>query len=166
MDIEYAVTTCELGELLVARSEQGICAIALGDSADQLTIDLQRVFVNPRQVKPAGRFASHVQQVTTLIEQPSLPLPTLPLDIKGTEFQRQVWQALQSVKAGHTVTYSGLAQLLGRPTAARAVANACGANTLAVVIPCHRVIRSDGSLSGYRWGVKRKQELLKREIGL
>jgi AraC family transcriptional regulator of adaptative response/methylated-DNA-[protein]-cysteine methyltransferase len=163
MTIEYTIATCELGQLLVARSERGICAIALGDSGDELIADLLERFSNAQKIMPSDDFAEQIQQVISHIEQPGAASLNLPLDVRGTAFQRRVWQALQNIKPGQTISYRELAEQIGAPTAARAVANACGANTLAVLVPCHRVVRGDGSLSGYRWGVERKRELLKRE---
>ena len=164
MTIEFAITDTTLGALLVARSNVGICAIALGDNPQVLAAELRQRFAGARRVTPSEEFNRQLQQVVALVEQPGARSSvTLPLEIRGTAFQRRVWQALQSIKPGQTVHYSELARRIGAPTAARAVANACGANTLAIAIPCHRVVRQDGSISGYRWGVERKRELLKRE---
>ncbi|WP_041524977.1 bifunctional DNA-binding transcriptional regulator/O6-methylguanine-DNA methyltransferase Ada [Gilvimarinus agarilyticus] len=166
MTIEYATAQTTLGQLLVARSEVGVCAIALGDNPQSLAAELKQQFANAHRVEPSGEFEQLLQQVIALVEQPGGRSVTLPLDIRGTAFQRRVWQALQQITPGQTIHYSELAQRIGAPNSARAVANACGANKLAIAIPCHRVVRQDGSLSGYRWGVERKRELLKREAYL
>ncbi|EPK0733135.1 bifunctional DNA-binding transcriptional regulator/O6-methylguanine-DNA methyltransferase Ada [Escherichia coli] len=140
--VRYALADCELGRCLVAESERGICAILLGDDDATLISELQQMF-------PAADNAPADL--------------TLPLDIHGTAFQQQVWQALRTIPCGETVSYQQLANAIGKPKAVRAVASACAANKLAIVIPCHRVVRGDGTLSGYRWGVSRKAQLLRRE---
>ncbi|WP_428851890.1 bifunctional DNA-binding transcriptional regulator/O6-methylguanine-DNA methyltransferase Ada [Imbroritus primus] len=160
--IRFAIAASALGALLVAQSTRGICAIALGDDADQLARDLQDRFPQAMLVGDDPDFARTVAQVVGFVEMPALGLD-LPLDIRGTAFQQRVWQALREVPAGETVSYTELAQRLGVPRAVRAVASACAANTLAVAVPCHRVVRQDGSLSGYRWGVERKRALIDRE---
>ncbi len=160
--IRFAVAECSLGSLLVAETDQGICAISLGDDAEQLVQELQDRFASAQLLPPDPAFNSKVAQVVSLIENPHQQL-ALPLDIRGTAFQQRVWQALQQIPPGETLSYQALAEKIGQPGAARAVASACAANTLAVAIPCHRIVRSDGSLSGYRWGVARKQALLERE---
>ncbi len=161
-DIRYALTRCQLGELLVAESERGICAILPGDSPQALVAELTHMF--PRARLDAGDlgFAQRVARVVSWLDRPDGAF-ALPLDLQGTAFQRQVWQALQEIPAGVTLSYQALAARIGRPRATRAVAGACAANRLAVVIPCHRVIRQDGTLSGYRWGAARKRLLLARE---
>jgi AraC family transcriptional regulator, regulatory protein of adaptative response / methylated-DNA-[protein]-cysteine methyltransferase len=165
-EIRYAVGECSLGSILVAATASGVCAILLGDEAHELVRDLERRFDRARLVGADPSVdplvAQVVAQVVELIEQPRRGAD-LPLDIRGTGFQQRVWQALSAVPAGATTTYSELAAAIGSPTAARAVAGACAANPLAVAIPCHRVIRTDGGLSGYRWGIERKRELLARE---
>ena len=161
-DIRYAVGPCSLGSVLVAQSDRGICAILLGDDADALARDLQRRFPRARLQRGEAAFATHVAQVVAFVEAPRLGL-ALPLDVRGTAFQQRVWQALQAIPAGQTASYAEIAQRIGAPTAVRAVAQACAANALAVAVPCHRVVKSDGGLSGYRWGVERKQALLARE---
>lgn len=160
--IRFAVGQCSLGAVLVAASERGVCAILLGEEADALVRDLQDRFPAAELIGADAGFEQCVAQVIGLIEAPQLGLQ-LPLDIRGTAFQQRVWQALRAVPPGQTVSYSELAERSGSPKAVRAVAGACAANALAVAIPCHRVVRSDGSLSGYRWGVERKCALLKRE---
>src|SRR5438094_449608 len=154
--IRFAVGKCALGSLLVAQSERGVCAILMGDSADALTRDLRERF--PQVVQ--GEVS--VAEVARYVEAPARGLE-LPLDVRGTAFQRRVWQALQKIPAGKTASYAEVAQRIGSPGAVRAVAQACAANPLAVAIPCHRVVRQDGALSGYRWGVARKRALLDRE---
>lgn len=160
--ITFAIGQCWLGAVLVAATERGICAIALDDEAETLARDLQDKFPRAEFIGDDTRFKQTVAQVVGFIESPARGLH-LPLDIQGTAFQRRVWQALQQIPPGETVSYTELAARLSEPKAVRAVASACAANTLAVAIPCHRVVRTDGSLSGYRWGVDRKRALLLRE---
>ena len=162
--IVFALAQCALGALLVARSGRGLCAIALGDDPDALLRELQDRFPHAELVGGDAAFEQLVAQVVGFVEAPRLGLD-LPLDIRGTAFQQRVWEALRKIPAGETVSYRQLAQRIGMPTASRAVAAACAANTLAVAIPCHRVVRSDGALSGYRWGIARKRDLLARERG-
>lgn len=160
--IRFAVAECSLGALLVAQSDRGICAILLGDDADALVRDLQDRFPQADLLGGDGDFEALVAQVVGFVEAPGLGLD-LPLDVQGTAFQQRVWQALRAIPPGQTASYAEIARRIGAPTAVRAVAQACGANRLAVAIPCHRVVKSDGALSGYRWGVERKQALLERE---
>ncbi|MDC0661044.1 bifunctional DNA-binding transcriptional regulator/O6-methylguanine-DNA methyltransferase Ada [Marinobacter sp. SS21] len=160
--IRFVVGQCALGAILVASSERGVCAISLGDEPESLVTQLQDRFANAELVGGDAEFERLVARVVGLVESPGLGLE-LPLDIRGTAFQQRVWQALQAIPAGTTASYSEIAERIGQPSAVRAVAGACAANTLAVAIPCHRVVRSDGSLSGYRWGIERKRALLKRE---
>jgi len=160
--IYFALAQCSLGAVLVARSAKGVCAIAMGDDPALLLCALQDRFPSANLIGGDPAFESMVATVLAFIESPKLGL-NLPLDIQGTVFQQRVWHALREIPCGETVTYSALASRLGMPKAVRAVASACAANTLAVAIPCHRVIRQDGSLSGYRWGVARKQALLAKE---
>lgn len=161
-EIRFAIGACSLGAILVARSERGVCAIALGDDPDTLARELQDRFPNARLIGGDAAFERLVAQVVGLVEAPALGLD-LPLDVRGTAFQRRVWQALRELPVGTTASYAAVAARIGAPTAARAVAQACAANPLAVAIPCHRVVRTDGALSGYRWGVERKRALLARE---
>ncbi len=163
-DIRFAIDQCSLGAILVAQSERGICAILLGDDADTLVRDLQDRFAQAHLIGGDAAFEALVAQVVAFVEAPGLGL-NLPLDVRGTAFQQRVWQALQAIPAGQTASYAEVAQRIGSPAAVRAVAQACAANALAVAIPCHRVVKSDGALSGYRWGVERKQALLARESG-
>ncbi|HEY3591536.1 MAG TPA: bifunctional DNA-binding transcriptional regulator/O6-methylguanine-DNA methyltransferase Ada [Buttiauxella sp.] len=160
--IQFVVGSCRLGEFLVAQSERGICAILLGDDAQVLVHELKALFPHSSLNPGDETFAQGVAQVVSFIEHPSQHF-ALPLDIQGTAFQQQVWQALRDIPAGKTASYREIAQLIGKPQAVRAVAGACAANKLAVIIPCHRVVRNDGALSGYRWGVERKRQLLEME---
>lgn len=160
--LRFAVGQCSLGAILVACSQRGVCAILLGDDAQRLMEDLQDRFPRAHLMGGDDDFEAMVAQVVGFVEAPALGLQ-LPLDMRGTVFQQRVWQALCAIPAGTTVSYAQLAQKIGRPKAVRAVASACAANPLAVAIPCHRVVRSDGALSGYRWGVERKADLLERE---
>jgi len=161
-DIRFAVGQCSLGAILVAQSNRGVCAILLGDDPDKLVRDLQDQFPRANLLGADHDFEQLIAQVVGFIEAPALGLD-LPLDLRGTAFQERVWQALREIPMGCTASYAEIAQRIGAPTAYRAVAQACGANSLAVAIPCHRVVRADGSLSGYRWGVERKRQLLERE---
>lgn len=160
--IRFAVGECSLGSILVAASPRGICAIALGDDPDALARDLQDRFANAELIGGDAEFEELVARVVGLVEAPRLGVD-LPLDVRGTAFQLRVWNALRAIPPGAKLSYAELARRIGAPTATRAVARACAANTLAVLVPCHRVVRSDGGLSGYRWGVERKRELLERE---
>lgn len=160
-EIRYAVGQCSLGALLVARSPAGLCAINLGDDADALAAGL--LTAHP-QARP-DTDDSALAQVAAFIDRPGSAL-ALPLAPQGTPFQLRVWQALAQIAPGHTLSYTELAQRIGAPRAVRAVAGACAANPLAVAIPCHRVLRRDGALAGYRWGEARKRALLEREARL
>lgn len=161
-DVRFAVAECSLGSVLVAASARGVCAVLLGDDPDTLVHDLERRFPRANLIGCDRGFEGVVAKVVAVVERPALGLD-LPLDLRGTVFQQRVWDALRAIPPGHTTSYSELAQRIGAPKAARAVAAACAANVIAVAIPCHRVVRSDGALSGYRWGVDRKRELLDRE---
>jgi AraC family transcriptional regulator of adaptative response/methylated-DNA-[protein]-cysteine methyltransferase len=161
-EIRFAVGECSLGSILVAKSEKGVCAILLGDDPDMLVRDLQDRFPRARLTGGNAEFENLVARVVGLIEAPGLGLD-LPLDVRGTAFQQRVWAALREIPAGTTATYADIARKIGAPKSVRAVAGACAANALAVAIPCHRVVKSDGALSGYRWGVERKRALIERE---
>ncbi len=161
-EIKFAVGECSIGSILVARSAKGVCAILLGDDPDALVRDLQDRFPHAALVGGDAAFERTIATVVGFIEQPAIGLD-LPLDVRGTAFQQRVWQALRDIPVGATATYTEIATRIGAPNAARAVAQACGANGLAVAIPCHRVVRTDGTLSGYRWGVERKRKLLEKE---
>lgn len=160
--IRFSIGHCFLGTLLVAQSERGICAILFGDNPEALQADLHQRFPRATLVAADATFSETVNQVIDFIEMPAKGL-SLPLDIQGTVFQQQVWQALQKIPAGRTASYREIAENIGSPRAVRAVAGACAANSLAVAVPCHRVVRHDGELSGYRWGTERKRALLDRE---
>jgi AraC family transcriptional regulator of adaptative response/methylated-DNA-[protein]-cysteine methyltransferase len=162
VQIYFAVGETSLGSILVASSEKGVCAISLGGDADELVRELQDRFPRATLLGGDEAFEAIVAQVVGLVENPSMGLD-LPLDIRGTAFQQRVWEALRLVPAGKTASYSEIAKSLDAPKAVRAVASACASNVLAVAIPCHRVIKEDGKISGYRWGVDRKRELLRRE---
>ena len=162
--IRFAIGACSLGALLVASTDKGICAILMGDDPDALVRDLQDRFPKAELLGAEPEYEQVVSRVIGLIEQPEIGLD-LPLDVRGTAFQQRVWQVLREIPAGRTVSYTELAELAGSPKGARAVAGACAANPLAVAVPCHRVVRNDGTISGYRWGVDRKAELLNREAG-
>jgi AraC family transcriptional regulator, regulatory protein of adaptative response / methylated-DNA-[protein]-cysteine methyltransferase len=162
--IRFAIGESWLGPILVAASDRGICAIALGDDPDELARELQDRFPNAQLTGDDPDFARLVAGVVGLVEAPAVGLE-LPLDIRGTAFQQRVWEALRRIPAGSTASYAEIAERIGQPRAVRAVARACASNHLAVAIPCHRVVRTDGSLSGYRWGVERKDQLLRRERG-
>ncbi|MBI2995079.1 MAG: bifunctional DNA-binding transcriptional regulator/O6-methylguanine-DNA methyltransferase Ada [Gammaproteobacteria bacterium] len=162
VEIRFAIGECSLGSILVAQSRRGVCAILLGDDPEKLARDLQDMFPRARLVGSDRGFEKLVAQVVGFIEAPGVGLG-LPLDVRGTAFQQRVWQALRKIPAGKTASYSEIARRIGTPKSVRAVAQACAANKLAVAIPCHRVVRNDGALSGYRWGVERKRALLDRE---
>ncbi|MFD2249569.1 AraC family transcriptional regulator of adaptative response/methylated-DNA-[protein]-cysteine methyltransferase [Pseudochelatococcus lubricantis] len=161
-DIHFAIGECSLGAILVARSDKGVCAITLGDDPDALARDLQDRFPKANLIGGDAEFEQLVAQVVGFVEAPQLGLD-LPLDVRGTAFQQRVWQALREIPVGETASYADIARRIGEPKAVRAVAQACGANKIAVAIPCHRVVRNDGALSGYRWGVERKRALLEKE---
>src|SRR5882672_539757 len=163
-EIRFAIGECSLGSILVARSDRGICAISLGDDPDELARQLQDRFPQAKLIGDDAQFAQLVARVVGFVEAPGVGLD-LPLDVRGTAFQQRVWQALREIPAGSTASYADVAARIGEPKAVRAVAQACGANPIAVAIPCHRVVRQDGHLSGYRWGVQRKRALLEREAG-
>ncbi len=162
IEIRFAVGECSLGSILVAATDKGVCAIELGDDPDGLVRGLQDRFPKARLIGGDAEFEALVARVVGFVETPGRD-PGLPLDIRGTAFQQRVWQAIREVPAGATVTYTEIAERIGLPRAVRAVARACASNRIAVAIPCHRVVRIDGSLSGYRWGIERKRELLERE---
>jgi AraC family transcriptional regulator of adaptative response/methylated-DNA-[protein]-cysteine methyltransferase len=160
--IHFAVGECSLGSILVASSEKGVCAILLGDDPETLVHDLQDRFPRARLIGGDADFEGLVARVVGFIEAPCIGLD-LPLDVRGTAFQQRVWAALREIQVGTTVSYTDIARAIGAPKASRAVAGACAANALAVAIPCHRVVRNGGAVSGYRWGVERKRALIDRE---
>lgn len=161
-EIRFAIGQCSLGAILVAKSQRGVCAILMGDDADELARELQDQFPRANLIGGDGEFEQLVAKVVGFVEAPGIGLD-LPLDVRGTAFQQRVWQALREIPAGETASYTDIASRIGSPKSVRAVAQACAANKLAVAIPCHRVVRNDGGLSGYRWGVERKRALLEKE---
>lgn len=160
--IRFAVAQCSLGAILIASSEKGVASILIGDDAEALVRGLQDRFPKAHFVGGDSGYEALVARVVGFVEAPGLGLD-LPLDIRGTAFQQRVWQALREIPAGQTATYTDIARKIGAPRSVRAVAGACAANAIAVAIPCHRVVRHDGSLSGYRWGVERKRRLIDAE---
>jgi AraC family transcriptional regulator of adaptative response/methylated-DNA-[protein]-cysteine methyltransferase len=160
--IRFAVGQCSLGAILVAATDKGVCAVLLGDDPQTLVQDLQDRFNRAQLIGGDASFERLVAKAVGLVEAPAIGID-LPLDVRGTAFQQRVWQALRAIPAGTTASYATIAQRIGSPKAVRAVAQACAANPVAVAIPCHRVVRNDGGLSGYRWGVDRKRALLDRE---
>ena len=163
--IRFAVGRCTLGALLVAESERGVCALLLGDEADPLIADLRRRYPRATGIHQDLGASETLARVVRVVDVPGAELD-VPLDLHGTAFQRVVWQALRGIPAGATASYAEVARRIGAPGSTRAVAQACAANALAVAVPCHRVVRADGRLSGYRWGVERKRALLAREAGM
>lgn len=161
-EIHFAIGQCSLGAILVAASERGVCAILIGDDPDALARELQDRFPRATLIGDDRDFERIVATVVGFVEAPRTGL-ALPLDVRGTAFQQRVWQALREIPPGSTVSYTVIAAHIGAPKSVRAVAGACAANALAVAIPCHRVVRNDGGLAGYRWGVERKRALLERE---
>jgi len=162
LPIRTAHAQCSLGVILVAATATGICAILLGDDVQALLQDLRARFPRAQLQGTDPAFEHLVSRAIEAIEDPGTT-PELPLDIRGTAFQQRVWEALRHIPPGTTATYTEIAERLGTPRAVRAVAAACAANPIAVAVPCHRVVRRDGDLAGYRWGLERKRELLKRE---
>jgi AraC family transcriptional regulator of adaptative response/methylated-DNA-[protein]-cysteine methyltransferase len=162
VSIRFAIGACSLGAILVAATDIGICAILMGDDPELLVRDLQDRFPQAELRGAEADFEATVAKVVGFVESPAIGLD-LPLDVRGTAFQQRVWQALRAIPSGATVSYAELAERVGIPSGARAIAGACAANPVAVAIPCHRVVRQDGAISGYRWGVERKAALLKRE---
>ncbi|HZE42489.1 MAG TPA: bifunctional DNA-binding transcriptional regulator/O6-methylguanine-DNA methyltransferase Ada [Steroidobacteraceae bacterium] len=160
--IRFAIGECSLGSILVAATDKGVCAILMGNDPEALVRELQDRFAKAELIGGDARFETLVAKVVGFVEQPRLGLD-LPLDVRGTAFQQRVWKALRQIGVGKTASYGEIAARIGNPKSIRAVAQACAANMLAVAIPCHRVIRTDGQLSGYRWGVQRKRALLERE---
>jgi AraC family transcriptional regulator of adaptative response/methylated-DNA-[protein]-cysteine methyltransferase len=161
-EIRFGVGTCSLGSIIVAACERGICSILLGEDPEKLVHDLQDRFADAILIGGDPQFEHIVARVVGFVDTPAIGLD-LPLHVRGTAFQQRVWQALRNIAPGRTASYSEIAAAIGAPAAVRAVAGACAANPLAVAIPCHRVVRNDGGLSGYRWGAERKRQLLERE---
>ena len=161
-EIFYTIISCDLGYLLVANTDKGICKLKLGDRAKPLVKILAEECNQATIIRDNKSSQNWIEKIENFLVGKEYDLD-LPLDICGTEFQRQVWQALQNIPYGATRTYQEIANDLGKPKATRAIGNACGANPIALIIPCHRVVCSDGSLGGYHWGIERKQKLLDRE---
>lgn len=161
-EIRFAVGQSSLGAILVASSKKGIASILIGDDPDDLVRNLQDRFPKARLIGADHEYEALVARVVGLVESPRRGVD-LPLDVRGTAFQQRVWRALQNIPVGETVTYAEIARRIGAPNSVRAVAGACAANNLAVAIPCHRVVRTDGSLSGYAWGIERKRDLIRKE---
>ena len=161
-EIHFAIRECWLGSILVAATSKGICQISFGDNSNKLVQTLHGRFPKAELIGGDSKFERLVASVIRFLDSPAMGLD-LPLDIRGTAFQQRVWQALQKIPLGSTATYRDIAKRIGRPKSVRAVAAACASNSIAVAIPCHRVLRHDGSLAGYRWGVERKKKLLTRE---
>jgi AraC family transcriptional regulator of adaptative response/methylated-DNA-[protein]-cysteine methyltransferase len=164
-EIRFAVGQCSLGAILVASTRKGVVSILIDDDPDALVRALQDRFPNAQLVGADGEYEQLVARIVGLVESPGVNV-NLPLDVRGTVFQRKVWQALRKIPTGKTASYADIARRIGAPKAVRAVAGACAANHIAIAIPCHRVIRQDGGVSGYRWGVERKRALLEREAAL
>lgn len=162
LPVRYTLQSCVLGRCLVAVSSRGICAVLPGDDDAALIHDLEQIFPHAQREEADDAFSQQVAQVIALLDGHRATI-NLPLDIRGTAFQQQVWQALRDIPVGETRSYQQVAESIDKPKAVRAVASACAANTLALIIPCHRVVRQSGALSGYRWGIARKAELLRRE---
>lgn len=160
--ITYGIGQSSLGTVLVARSEAGVCAVSIGTASNELKNGLADQFSDAKLIRDDVTLARDVQKVVSFIDDPK-NTPEFVLDVRGTEFQKRVWDVLLRVPTGKTITYAALAARIGEPNAVRAVASACAANAIALAIPCHRVIRSDGTLSGYRWGVEIKRALLAKE---
>jgi AraC family transcriptional regulator of adaptative response/methylated-DNA-[protein]-cysteine methyltransferase len=161
-EIRFAIERVSLGHMLVAQSTRGMCAVLLADDPIELQQEVTSLFRHARLIEVPSQDLPAFKAMTAWLAEPNKPLTT-ELDLRGSEFQRQIWAALQTIPVGQTISYSELAKLIGKPRAYRAVASACAANKLALVIPCHRVIGAKGSLAGYRWGIARKQQLLIQE---
>ncbi len=159
--ISYVIGTCIYGKILVAKSRSGICSILLGDSKEILVEELKNSFPK-RDLTESKNMNSELKATNQFVENPASKF-SLPLDIQGTEFQEKVWKTIQAIPRGSTSSYTDIAKGIGSPNSIRAVANACGSNILAVAIPCHRVVKKDGGIAGYRWGIRRKRQLLRQE---
>lgn len=165
MQVRYALSPTPLGIMLVASNDEGICWIAFGDAMDQLEREFAAAYPDAERVQDEEALRDAIASLRRMIDEPRY-VADMPLVFEGTPFQRRVWETLRMLPTGTTITYRELAERVGAPGSSRAVAGACAANRLALVIPCHRVVRSDGGLSGYRWGVERKAALLERERAL
>ena len=162
MHIRYTTAKSSLGEVLVAATARGVSAVYLGDASSKLAHELRDEYPRAEIVAEKGAFSEWVEEIVARVEG-GTPRHELPLDLQATAFQRRVWQELQKIPRGTTRTYAQVAKSLGKPSAVRAVARACATNPVSIVVPCHRVVRADGNLAGYRWGISRKQSLLDRE---
>ena len=162
--VRYAIARSSIGHVLVASTARGICAVTLGDNAETLSRGLAGEFPGARVERADESLTSSLKAVVDSIDGRA-PDPRLPLDVRATAFQQRVWKELQRIPRGQTRTYGEVAERIGRPTATRAVARACASNPVALIVPCHRVVRADGSASGYRWGAERKKQILAREVG-
>ena len=162
-DITYSTGDSRLGTILIARSDVGVCAILLGDDGDDLVDDLASRFPGSFLKADGTALRDELAKVVQFIDSPRTPLD-FALDMRGTPFQRRVWNALRAIPAGTTINYTELARRVGDLKAVRAVASACASNPIALAVPCHRVVRSDGDLAGYRWGIERKRALLALEV--
>jgi AraC family transcriptional regulator of adaptative response/methylated-DNA-[protein]-cysteine methyltransferase len=162
MKINYAIAECPLGRLLVAATDRGICSVTLGDRDEELLENLQAEYPRAEIEPDETRLREQVQTLLAYLEG-QMPHPALPLDAQGTAFQKRVWEELRRIPAGDTASYGEIARRIGQPTATRAVARACATNPVAIITPCHRVIRENGELGGYRWGIERKRRLLEME---
>ena len=162
MKIRYTTAKSSLGQVLVAATERGISAVYLGEAREKLEKELREEYPRAEIMGANGAFTQWVEEIVARTEG-SAPRRELPLDLRATAFQRRVWQELQRIPPGTTRTYSQIARAVGKPRAVRAVARACATNPVSIVVPCHRVVRADGDLAGYRWGLSRKEKLLERE---
>jgi len=160
--IYYDFADTSIGKLLVAANDSGICFIEIGDTEEEMLAELKINFIHAEPVKPISKDITYTAKIIQLIDNPEKPVD-IAISQSGTDFQQKVWSELQKIPAGEVISYAQLAQRMGRPKAVRAVANACAKNNLAIIIPCHRVIGSNGSLTGYRWGIDKKKILLERE---
>jgi AraC family transcriptional regulator, regulatory protein of adaptative response / methylated-DNA-[protein]-cysteine methyltransferase len=160
--VSYGIGECALGKVLIARSASGVCAIVLGDHREELETDLAARFPRARRVANSAAVDNDLAKVIRFVDEPAEGFH-LPLDMRGTPFQRRVWKKLRAIRVGRTVSYSELARWVGPLTSPRAVASACAANPIAIAVPCHRAVRSNGELAGYRWGIARKRKLIRRE---
>jgi AraC family transcriptional regulator of adaptative response/methylated-DNA-[protein]-cysteine methyltransferase len=167
LTIHYAAARCGLGWVMVGETEKGVCSVSLGDSADELRRYIAHEFPRAQLVDDEGELSHSLKRITLYLDgAKAVDLSDLPLNIRATSFQHRVWKELQRIPYGHTSTYGEIAKKIGSPSAVRAVANACAANPVAMVVPCHRVIRGDGSLGGYKWGLDRKRALIAKEAEL
>jgi AraC family transcriptional regulator of adaptative response/methylated-DNA-[protein]-cysteine methyltransferase len=166
MTIKYTIKDCSVGKMLVGATERGICLVALGSSDEELREDLRLEYPAAHTHRDDAALEGWAREIAGSLEERRPDMDDLPVDVSGTEFQERVWRELRTIPYGNTRSYSEVARAIGQPAAVRAVAHACGANHVALVIPCHRVVREDGSLGGYKWGIERKEALLTHERAL